>query len=332
MKNLKMISSENLFFNLQKFSDKKICAMVKANAYGHGMKEIVSLLSGRVDYFGVVSVEEGVRVRKLCDTPVLICARAQDLKKCKKYNLEVMVESENDIKECVKAGLDGMMHLKINCGMNRFGCSSALELKMIDRFLKEKEIQLKSIYTHFPRTQSAYFTKKCYKKFMKLRTEISQKVPLCFGGSGMKKYNFQFDMLRVGIGLYGYEQKDLKKVMRVDSYVSKIFFAKRGQFVGYGKKFRVRKSGFFAVVPVGYGDGLHRALSGKFKVKIGKKKYRCVGNICMDAFFVRVDENVKVGDEVTVMDDAQCLAKKCGTISYEMLTSFSKLRGRTKIV
>ena len=165
-----------------------------------------------------------------------------------------------------------------------------------------------------------------------MRANITQKCPICFGGSGIFDYDFNFDILRLGIGLYGYGNKNLKPVMSIKSYVCKIFYAKKGEFVGYGKKYRVAKDGFFAVVPVGYGDGLRRNLSGKFCVKIGGKIFRAVGNICMDAFFVKIDETVRVGDEVEIMENAQNFAKKCGTISYEILTGFSNFRGKTIVL
>ena len=83
---------------------------------------------------------------------------------------------------------------------------------------------------------------------------------------------------------------------------------------------------------MGYGDGLRRNMSGKFEVFINGKKRKTTGNICMDAFFVEVDESVSIGDEVVVMADAEYMAKKSETISYEILTGFSNFRGKTKIV
>ncbi len=329
MKNFKVISRENLLWNLQQFSNKKIYAMVKANAYGHGIKEIVEQIEPFVEGFGVVNVDEGRQVRKLTKKPVLICSKTRDFRACKKFDLDVMVEDEEDLRLALKTGLKESLNLKINCGMNRFGAKSELALRQINQILEENNIKLKTIYTHFPRTESKKETKKNYQKFLELRSQISQSPPICFGGSGIFGYDFDFDILRLGIGLYGYGDKSLRPVMEVRSHVCKVFFAKKGEFVGYGKKYRVKNDGFFAVVPIGYGDGLRRNLSGDFCVGIGGKKFCAVGNICMDAFFVKVDESVKVGDEVNVMTNAQILAKKCGTISYEILTGFSNLRGKT---
>jgi len=331
MNNIKIINKQNLKNNINKFKEKKLCAMVKSNAYGHGLKEIVSLISDDVDYFGVVSLEEGIKTRKLTDKPILIASKVFDFKTCKKYNLEPMVDSEEELAECKKIGIQNQCHLKLNCGMNRFGLKGVLNAQMLNAYIEENRINLKSIYTHFSNTENKKSTIKQYNNFQKLRAEISQNACVCFGGSNLIDYPFDYDMLRVGIGLYGYGNKDLLPVMIIKSFVSKIFYAKRGEYVGYGKEFKVNHDSFFAVVPVGYGDGLRRNLSGKFCVEINGKNFHSVGNICMDAFFVKVDERVKVGDVVDVMIDAEIFAKKIKTISYEILTGFSNFRGKTII-
>lgn len=330
MKNIKEINPQNLLYNLSRFGGKKICAMVKANAYGHGTKEIVSLLKDRVEMFGVSSVEEGVEVRKICETPVFVVAKTDEFKLCKKYNLDVIVEDENDVKAIAKYGLN--CHVKINSGMNRYGIKTSLAAKILNDALNEYEVFPKSICTHFSKTDDKFVTQNEYQRFLKLRACFSQKLPVCFGGSNIAAYNFDFDILRLGIGLYGYESKGLKPVMLIKSFVRKIFYARAGEFVGYENGFMVKKSGFFAVVPVGYADGLVRYLSNKFCVEINSKKYRAIGNICMDCFFVEIDSVVKVGDEVIVLKNAQDFAKKSKTISYEILTNFSKFRGETEIL
>lgn len=326
MKNKKIINKNALLSNLSNFSHKKVCAMVKSNAYGHGIKEIVSILQEHVDLFGVVSVEEAIAVRKLTDKPILICSKVFDYKLCRKYDIDVMVDNQLDLLQAIKNR--NKIHLKINSGMNRFGVKSKLELSQINKILIEKEIELQSIYTHFFNLESKSQTKKQYKKFCELKKEILQNAPVCFGGSDVIEYDFEYDMIRVGIGLYGYG-KNLQPIEKICSYVCKVFYAKKGETLGYNGAFKVKEAGFFAVVALGYGDGLRRNLSGKFFVEINKKIYRSVGNICMDAFFVKVDNSVKVGDEVVVMKDANEL--KGDSIVYEVLTGFSNLRGKTII-
>lgn len=332
MENFKYIDFENLISNVKHFKTKKICAMVKSNAYGHGLTEIVKSIDKHVDMFGVVNVDEAIKVRRLTDLPVLICSKVYDYKSCKKHDIDVMIDDENDLMECLKNDLKQSIHLKINCGMNRFGVKSPLAMRLINDILGYEGVELKSIYTHFSCTNNKKITKREMKNFQMLRSEITQNAPICFGGSGIFDYNFDFDILRLGIGMYGYGEKKLKPVLKISSYVSKVFFARKGEKIGYGKKFCAHKDGFFAIVPVGYGDGLKRSLGGKFQVLIKGKKYKAVGNICMDAFFVEIDENVSVGDKVMIVENAEEMAKKTGTISYEILTGFSNFRGKTKIV
>lgn len=331
MENLKILNIENLFENLKQFGEKKLCVMVKSNAYGHGLEEMAELLCDKVAYFGVANIEEALRVRRLTSAPILVVGTVTNLKQCVKHNIEFMIDDEVGLKSAINFGVKDKCHLKINCGMNRFGTGSALNMKILDNILCENDIKLKSVYTHFPNTTSPKQTQENYQRFLKIKAELSQTPPICFGGSGIANYPFDFDMLRLGIGLYGYGGEKLKPVMKIQSYVCKTFYASAGEYVGYGHACYVESAGKYAVVPVGYGDGLSRRLSGKISVHINGKKYPVVGNICMDVFFAKIDESVKVGDVVTVMDDADVFAKRSGTISYEILTGFSNFRGKTKI-
>lgn len=325
MENLKVINSSNLLFNLEKFSDKKICAMVKSNAYGHGLFEIVKILDGKVDYFGVANVVEAQKVRRISNSNILIFGKLTSPKICKRLNADVVIEDEKDLVQCLKYGLQNI-HLKIDCGMNRFGAKNQIELSMIEKLLIEKNIELKSILTHFPKTKSKNFTLKCLKRFFYLKNFITQTPPISFGGTGISDFQENFDILRVGIGLYGYGNSDLKPVMTIKSYVEKIVTLKKGEMLGYGHI--LKKSGIFAILPMGYGDGIRQ--KAKIKVKIGDKTFKNEGKLCMDAMFIRVDENVKVGDEVIIMDDAENFEK--GVSAYEVLTNFSKMRGKTIII
>jgi alanine racemase len=166
--------------------------------------------------------------------------------------------------------------------MNRFGVSSEIGVKMLSEKLLENGVELKSVYTHFSNTENKRRTYESYQRFLALLSNLSQNVPICLGGSGVIDYSFQYDMLRLGIGLYGYGREGLQPVMRIESFVCKTFFAKSGEYVGYGKFFKVENDGKFAIIPVGYGDGLSRRLSGKISVLIHGRKFPLVGRICMD--------------------------------------------------
>ena len=330
MKNFKILSKQNILNNLSQYSGKKVCAMVKSNAYGHGLETIVDLIKDEVNCFGVVDLQEAKRVRALTEKPIMICSKVDDFQMCKDENFAVLVESAKELKNCLAVGLRQGINLKIDCGMNRFGCKNFKVIERINDILKDNNISLNSICTHFSNTTDKKFTQKQYKRFCELRAKIEQDAPICFGGSGIFDYDYDFDILRLGIGLYGYgNETTLKPVLKIVSHISKIFYAQKGEFVGYGRFGKVKKSGRFAIVQFGYGDGLQRRLSGNFCVKINNKNFRAVGNVCMDCFFVAVDDTVAVGDEVVIMDDAKIFADKLKTISYEILTGFSNARAQT---
>ncbi len=326
MKNYRIINGEHLKSNIQNYNSKKICAMVKSNAYGHGLNEIVKIAEPLVEYFGVVSLEEALAVRKISEKPILICSKVFDYKACKKNNIDVMIDNEQDLLLAIRC--KNTIHLKIDCGMNRYGIRSKFEIFQINKLLEQSEANIKYIYTHFCDTKNKSCTKKDYANFLKLKSKLIKDVPICMGGSGVFDYGFEYDMLRLGLAMYGYG-KNVLPVERLVSHVCKVFFAKKGETIGYNGAYHVRHDGFFAIIPVGYGDGLRRNLSNNFFVEINGKKFKSVGNICMDVFFVKVDQSVMVGDEVIVMQNAFDLSK--GTIPYEVLTSFSSFRGETII-
>ena len=271
-------------------------------------------------------------VRQLTSKPILITSKVENLQICFQNNFEIIFESLDMLEKAILAGLKNNLHLKIDSGMHRYGTNSVNELLKINQKLEQEKIKLCSISTHFSQTSNSDFTKNQYFKFLNLKKIITQNPPVCFGGSGVYDYDFEYDILRLGIGLYGYENKNLQKVMKIYSYISKIFFAKKGEFIGYNQAGLLHEDALIAVVPVGYGDGLRRGLCNNFSVEINGKEYFAIGNICMDCFFVVVDTNIHEGDLVCVFNDVQKFAKTLNTNSYEVLTGFSNFRGDSVII
>lgn len=331
MENLKIIDKTKLLHNLEVFNTKKICAMVKANAYGHGLEEIVKILDGKVAMFGVANVEEGKRVRRVSQIPILVAGKVFDYDACKDFNLDFFVGDELDLMNAIYHGLNQNCHLKIDCGMHRFGVDEQSKAKRIKEIALAENVVFKTICTHFSQTDNKIVTKKQYQKFLLIKNIFDNSIPVCLGGSGVIDYGFEYDFLRVGIGLYGYE-KNCSPILSLQSYVCEVKYVKAGEYVGYGSKYRVKSGGFYAIVPIGYGDGLKRCLGGRIEVEIGGKLFSVVGNICMDACFVKVDENIEVGQDVKFVFDAQKCAEKSNTISYEILTGLSSFRGKTIVI
>ena len=162
MENFKYLDIDALKYNLSCYSSKNICLMVKANAYGHGIEEIVKFSSKYVEAFGVVNIKEALKVRALTKKRIIIFAPVVDFKLCHEFNIEFMIENEDELRKAIIYECTNLLHLAINTGMNRFGTKSEIVLKSISNILKENNIELKSIYTHFSDTNDRKRTKKHY--------------------------------------------------------------------------------------------------------------------------------------------------------------------------
>lgn len=340
----KIIFSSNFFDNLayikEQAYDKKICLMIKADGYGHGMDEIVKLATGRIDVFGVSNQEEALHFRKLSKRDkVIVFGACENYALCAKEDIEVALFSYDQLKKilksCKKAGVKPKLHLNINTGMNRFGIQSKKEFfKIISRLVKEN-LTLAGIYTHF----SSLTTDEDYSQRQKMIfEEYANALPYDWdtcvhvGGGGSLFEDVECDMIRVGMLAYGYGNEYVKPVMAIESEIADMQYVKAGEHVGYLCGFTAREDMVVATVPLGYADGLPRLLSNNFDVKIALRKARSTGNICMDTFMVDVSHiPVQVGDKVIVMQDASYLAKICKTTPYEICTNFIKFRGESVI-
>lgn len=322
--NEKVLDFEAIERNLERYKNKKICAMVKANAYGHGLREVVLFLKDKIEFFGVCSFLEALEVKKICDAKVLIVSPFVDVKKCKEYGFHFFVEDLEKLTMAKELSCLELVHIKINSGMNRFGfnISDKKTLKKLRLILKNQHIA--GICTHFSCLSDKKLTKKQYRDFAKVKKFLSIDALTHFGGSEALDYDFDYDMIRVGIGLY--VQKN-SQVMKIKSKIASIREIENG-FVGYDFKFKVAKPTKVALVPIGYADGLSRLASGAY-MRVLNKDAKIIGNVCMDICFLDVSNiDCKVGDEVEVLPNVFELAKKSHTSVYEVLTNFNGLRDR----
>lgn len=339
-----ILSRKNLLNNLgeiKKLSNgRKVCAMIKANAYGHGLEEVVSILKGKVDFFGVANLNEALRTKKVFDeAKILIVGKTYEFKKCIENNISFSIESLSQLQKLVEFKNRNYtencinIHIKINTGMNRLGISSVKEFKEIFRICEENGINVEGVLTHFSTADcDTDFFQKQKRIFEKFIREIPKRqMPIVHvGGSAvlLQKCDLDFDMIRVGIALYGYlKGTNVKKVLQIKSHLIKVFEVKKGERIGYANGFVAKQDMKIGVVPLGYGDGISRNLSNKAEVLVEGKKCKIVGYICMDMFFVDLSlTDAKEGDEVVVFDDAKKWAQILSTTSYEILTHFSLIR------
>lgn len=359
---IKVINSKQLLRNFEEIKraggGKKICVMVKADGYGHGIEKISRMLLNKADFLGVSNINEAFIIRKLSKTvKILIVGKTYCFDECLENNISFIIESveqfqallsflrlKNNYNNCIN------IHIKINTGMNRLGINSVHEFKNIYEISKIKGIKVEGIATHFATADcdKRYLEKqiKCLKKF--LREIPKDENPIVnIGGSAVldKKNeevikNLNFDMVRMGIALYGYNAEDIsekiKPVLKIESKITKIFNLKKGEYLGYSKGFKAEQEMKIGIIPLGYGDGIWRNLSNKGTVDVltknGRLKHsnKCaiVGNICMDMFFINLTnlKFAKEGDKVIIGRDIKKWSEILQTIPYEILTNFGHLR------
>lgn len=329
----------------------KILVMVKAASYGSGAIKMGEFLQKvGVDYLGVAYADEGVELRNNGITlPILVMNAEEDgFNDIINYQLEPAIYSfamlHNFIKHLIMQNLeDYPVHLKIDTGMRRLGFEPEVINQVIDVFQEHSEVKLKGVYSHLADADNAVddkFTLNQIKRFKDATEILSERIPYKFikhilNTEGTARYtNAQMDMVRIGIGIYGYSsnpevQQHLIPAIGWKSVISQIKKIKKGETVGYSRTFVAPKDMSIAVVPVGYADGFKRSLGngiGGFYVQ--EKWCPIIGNVCMDMTMIDVsDVDTMEGDGVEIIGENQSLASlsdKMETIPYEVLTSISR--------
>ncbi|MBE7082109.1 MAG: alanine racemase [Clostridiales bacterium] len=340
--NKKIILKDNLTNNFNYCNNifNNICAMVKANAYGSNLKAFVKILDNKLNYYGVANEAEALALRKLTNKKIIIFGKCENYLKIINKNIDFCIDNIFELKKvlaiCKKSNLQAKIHLAINTGMNREGIKTLTEYKEILHIISQNnQFCLCGIFTHCYdgdcKTSHFYQQMKMFYQFVKL---APKDILVHIGGSFVLNYKIPsfVNLVRVGYFLYGYGNKFLKPVMRLESKVTKITACKKWEQIGYGNKCKLKKSTNIALVPIGYADGLPRCCSNKLLVKINDKHYKIIGNVCMDMFMVDIKTDiVKIGDRVVVVDDANKITKLTKSSNYETLTNFSKVRAKCLI-
>lgn len=326
----------------------KTVAMVKAFAYGSGTYEIAStLIDEGVDYLAVAYIDEGTTLREKGITkPIIILnSNPNDYETMLNYNLEPEIYNFNSLDKfnsiCSKKGIPSYpIHIKIDTGMHRVGFESK-DINDLCKKLKNSCLIVGSIFSHLSSSDDPtkdFETIRQIDLFTKIYDEISSKIEyspirhIC-NSSGIERFKeAHFEMVRIGIGLYGIsstEPNALKNISSLKSIILQIKEIKKGDYIGYSMKGIAEKNIKTATVSIGYADGLNRLLSdGKWSMKINGHLAPIVGNISMDNCIIDITsiDGVKEGDFVSVFessDDIIKMAKILNTIPYEILTSIS---------
>ncbi len=346
--NLNAIVQNLNYFKSKLKPETKIMAMVKALSYGSGTYEIAGVLQyNRVDYLGVAFADEGVALRKAgIVIPIIVMNPEQstfDL--MLEYKLEPEIYSFNILQKfkstVEKANIKKYpVHIKLDTGMNRLGFVKEDIGKLISELSSSDLIKVSSIFSHLAASDISSHDKYTLDQisyFDELSNRIVKEIDYpvirhISNSAGIERFpEAQFDMVRLGIGLYGISASGKDKLATVSTMKSTVIQVKqvpKDETIGYNRKGKATKDMTIAIVPVGYADGLNRKLSnGKGSLFIKGFLVPIVGNICMDMCMVDItDCNIHEGDEVIVFGKEQSvteLADLLETIPYEIFTSVS---------
>lgn len=328
--------------------DTKIVCMVKAAAYGAGSSEIAKTLEEhRVDYLAVAVADEGAELRKAgINCPIMIMnPELTAFKTMFDYRLEPEVYSFGILEELIKAaereGVSNLpIHIKINTGMNRLGFEPEQIGQLIERLHRQSAVIPRSVFSHLVGSDEARFdsfTRRQIEVFEKASAELQSGFAhkiirhIC-NTAGIERYpGAQFEMVRLGIGLYGvdpFSGKMINNVSTLRSTILQIHEVKAEDTVGYSRKGTLNRDSRIAAIPIGYADGLNRRLgNGNGYCIVNGRKAPYVGNICMDVCMIDVtDIDSKEGDKVEIFGENLPVTTVAGwldTIPYEVLTSIS---------
>lgn len=341
----------NLNYFKQKLqADTKIMAVVKAFGYGSDGSLVASFLQDKVDYFAVAYTHEGEALRVAgIKTPILVLhPQIQNLHQMVQNKLEPSIYNFKTLQAFLRYADEALLmnypiHLKFNTGLNRLGLWHNDIPLILSKIKASKHVKIQGLLSHLAASEDhdeREFTLGQLNNFTSTVKQFYEHLdykPMIhtLNTSGVINYpQAQFDMVRIGIGMYGFgndsiETKQLKNTHILKSIISQIHRIEPGETVGYNRAFVSKGFAKTATIPVGHADGISRRLGNENGyVTIAGQKAPIIGNVCMDMIMVDITKiDCKEGDEVIVFGNQQDIlhmAEKAETISYEILTAISQ--------
>lgn len=345
------INLESISHNIREFrknvsTDKKILGVVKADAYGHGsiMSAPIMLASG-IDMLGVASIDEGLDLRNEridCEILVVGAVPVWSFEIAVENDISVSIFSEAHLNACKQAyertGIKPKVHIKLNTGMNRIGLEPECAVEFIKKVQASEFVDLKGIFTHLANAEDVEKTHNQLKIWKEITGSVNTEGLLlhALNTAGSMKYcdEIESNMVRMGIAIYGLEpdlaenlsfRPELKQVMGLKGRITNIHTMHKGQGISYGYSFVADKDIKVATIPIGYADGVPRALSNKIYAELNGQKIKQIGNITMDQMMFDItDIEANEGDIITLLNDKDKdlsidnWANIVGTINYEL--------------
>ncbi len=344
-----------------------VCVMVKADGYGHGLTDVARILSieagntGRRDLllFGTATAEEALTLRAAgIENGILIVGGLQ-----KEYAESLIrtgvVSTALDAEDAEvlgaaakKLGMPAYAHIKLDTGMNRLGLSDRKGLaRTLTAFSRQNGLILSGAFTHYATADGNIdYLEYQYAQFCGMLKALKKSIGrVKYGGLTIHSANsgalltdkkYHMGMVRAGLAIYGFgrgargESLHLKPAMSVSTRIVQVKNIPAGEYIGYGNNYRLSRDSLVAVIRAGYGDGYKRALSNLGKVSVNGALCPVIGNVCMDllmADVTGVTPPAEKGGTAYLINEAVTaagLAESCGTITYDILTSFSRRANR----
>jgi len=334
----------------------RFCAVVKANAYGHGIREVVNILkNGPVYFFAVATFYEALHIRPLVRRqPILIlepihpAQPAEQIRLCAAAGFHCVLASLEGFEWACRAlaGTERILaiHLNLETGMGRCGMDPQEAAILLERLSSRTMLRLAGVLTHYATADEedlsfAWEQQRRFDDFLqthRLKNRPDLLIHSCNSAAAIKMPQAHYSMVRCGISMYGYYSRPasnppivLKPVLKLQAPLTLIKKIKAGSSVGYGRTFVAKRDTLTGLVPLGYADGYRRVFSNKAVMKLGNYFVPVIGRVCMDQVIVDVTDvpGAEIGQMVTVIDDEHqspcgvyALAELADTICYEILT------------
>ena len=353
------ISLKALGENIKAYADvlpekTKIIAVVKANAYGHGVIQVSrKALESGADLLAIAQPEEGAELRDAgFDCPIIAMGGIlpKDMKHVVEYDLIPFIYSVEQLKALEKYAAEKnkpcKFHLKIETGMNRIGILPGEDLRVfLEELDKCEYARMTAVCSHFANADDTdkEFASEQYQKFVLGIKQVREadhfpNLHMANSAAAASCDFSRLDYIRLGISMYGLQSEDLQKmdltpVMSLKTTVVHLKTISAGETVGYSRTFTAKGDVDVATLPIGYADGFVRLLSNKGEVLIRGRRARVIGNVCMDHCMVDVTgiDGVEIGDEAVIIGKqgndeitARDIADLTNTIHYEIVTCVGK--------
>ena len=355
------IFSQDILDNVRKLKGlcpkkTQFCAVVKANAYGHGISETVNILNrgNDVDMFAVATFYEALHIAPMIQSQSILILEplnpsqsVEEIQVCAQKGFHCVLASLNSL-DFVKRALQNIsrplrVHINVETGMGRYGIKPERATQLLKELDTCPDLELAGVYTHFATADEedlsyAHLQHQHFEDFLN-QHRLKDKGLLIHAANSaatIKMPEAHYDMVRCGISMYGYYSRQmnkppvqLKPVMKLLAPITQIREIPAGHSISYGQSFKTSRNTIAAIVPLGYADGYRRCFSNTALMKVGTHAAPVIGRVCMDQAILDVTDipGIQLGQMATVLDndhDSPCsayaLADLAGTICYEILT------------